>query len=363
MRLMHRTLCAVALVALPGAAAAQAPAWIHDLADRLARSIEVRAAEIAAAAEQAVNDAQRDDARASARRAGRGQEFTEPFTRTVRLGSSGTLDLQNAAGDIVVTGGGGADVRIEALKRVRHPSEAQAKTILSALTIDVVERAGRVDVRTDFPRRRDWSGSVDFTVAMPRNASVTVRSVSGDVRVASVNGEIRLETVSGDVIVNDSGKVRRAKTVSGDIEIAGADTDQLTATSVSGDVIVRKLKAAGLDLETVSGDLRVREAEVERASLRSTSGDVEFGGRLSAAGRYEMQAHSGDIRFTPAGPRGFVVEARTFSGDIRSDFPLTLQGTTDGRGARTRSLRGSFGDAGPTLLLQSFSGDIVIAKP
>src|SRR5688572_17856619 len=45
---------------------------------------------------------------------------TEAFTQTLRLGRNGTFDLQNAAGNIVVNGDGGDEVRIDAVKSVRH---------------------------------------------------------------------------------------------------------------------------------------------------------------------------------------------------------------------------------------------------
>jgi len=71
-------------------------------------------------------------------------EVTEAFSRTVRLPRGGTLDLQNVAGDIVVTGGGGNDIRIEAVKRVRPRVADEAQAQLRAMTIEVTERGDRV---------------------------------------------------------------------------------------------------------------------------------------------------------------------------------------------------------------------------
>jgi DUF4097 and DUF4098 domain-containing protein YvlB len=353
-------------------AAAQAPEWIHDLADDIARNVE-RQAEIIARnverqAEQFSRIIERQiEARQARRpgRGGRGPELTEPFTRTVRLGRTGTVDLQNVSGEIVVTGGGGDDVRIDATKRVRHPNDAEARTILSELTIQVEERSGRVEIRTTYPRRRNWSGGVDFMVTVPREAGVTLRSVSGAIRVSNVNGEIRAESISGDITTESGRRVRQAKTVSGNVQITNGQAEELTVGSVSGDVVVNRLRAARIEGQTVSGDLRLTDVDTDRATLRSVSGDLEYAGSLSRSGRYEFQSHSGDVRLTPADARGFSVEATTFSGDVRSDFPLTLQTTPGngfGPGRRNRSLRGSFGDAGATLSVQSFSGDIVITR-
>lgn len=353
-------LVACVVVVWPGAAAAQAPAWVHELADEIAETVEQQADQIARFIEQRLEAQQ---ARRQAR--GRGPEFTEQVSKTVRLGRTGTFDLQNVSGDIVITGGGGDDVRLEATKRVRHPNESEARSLLSGITIRIQDRSGRVEVRTDYPRRRNWSGGVDYSVSVPRDASVTVRSVSGTVRVTSVNGELRTESVSGDVVVSKVRRVRLVKTLSGNVEISDSEAEELTTGSVSGDIVIRTLKASGLDAQAVSSALRLTDVVADHASLRTVSGDIDYSGRLLRNGRYQFQSHSGDVRVAPADARGFAIEATTFSGDVRSDYALTLQGTpgsAPGRGRRERSIRGTFGDAGATLTLQSFSGDIVLSR-
>ena len=382
--LQRSLIVALVLVAVPRIAAAQTRDW-DDWAEDIARRFERQADQIARQVErQADQWARQIEARADqweryvekrfeaqGRRGGggggfgRGPEYTENFSRTVKLGRNGTFDLQNVAGDISVTGGGGDDVRIDAVKRVRHPNEAEGKTLLSEIEIQVIERSGRVEVRTEYPRRRNWSGGVDYTVSVPRDASVALRSVSGTVKVTNINGELRAESVSGDIVAMTTRKLRTAKTVSGDVEISEAEAEELSVGSVSGDVVVNRLKASGVDGQTVSGDMRLADTEIDHATLRSVSGDIDYAGRLARNGRYQMQSHSGDIRITPADSRGFALEGSTFSGDVRSDYALTMQttpGSSFSPGGRNRSVRGSFGDASATLTLQSFSGDIVIVK-
>ena len=65
-----------------------------------------------------------------------------------------------------------------------------------------------------------------------------------------------------------------------------------------------------------------------------------------------------------SGNTGFELDADTFSGSVRSDFPVTLRsvGPADGRPAANRSIHGTYGDAGSILSLRSFSGTVVITK-
>jgi hypothetical protein len=369
------------------AARMQDPAWVRDLADRLAREAEAVAARAAAQesrlarqvaagiarqAQAMAQEAERLAQRAQQRRGAaerraeepKGQEVTEPFSRTVPLEREGTFSLENVAGTVVVTGGG-ENVRIEALKRARGATEAAARSVLRQLQIRVTERGDRVDVRTEFPRRmRAGVGGVDYTIHVPNGAHVTLRNLSGDVRVKNIDGELRAETVSGNIDASAVRLVRQARSVTGTIQMTGANGAEVNAGTVSGDIVLRGLKARGVDLQSVSGNLRLTDVDIERAQSRSVSGAIEYAGRMAKGGRYEFRSHSGTVRVVPAGGAGFDVEANTFTGDIRSDYALRLLGAPGpGRGLpRPRSIRGSFGDGGATLAIQSFSGNIVIVK-
>jgi DUF4097 and DUF4098 domain-containing protein YvlB len=188
------------------------------------------------------------------------------------------------------------------------------------------------------------------------------------VKVTNVNGELRAESVSGGIVTSAARKIRTLKSISGDVEIADSQSDDLTAGTTSGSVILRNVKTRIAELQSVSGDLRLTDVDVDHAEMRTVSGNVEYAGRLSRNGRYEFQSHSGNVRLTPMGSPGFSIEATTFSGNVRTDFPLTLQGNPQQFGRNlaerrlNRSVRGTVGNGGAMITMQSFSGDIVIAK-
>src|SRR5438552_5936090 len=151
-------------------------------------------------------------------------EVTERFSKTAHLDQNGTFDLTNISGKIVITGSSGRDVTIEAIKRVQRPNPNAARALLQMIDIQVAEQANRVEVRTVFPRPRNFPGSVDYTITVPQDAGVTLRTVSGNIRAANVRGEL-FKSVSGDIEYND-----------------GAAGDVVTASTVSGNVTVRGLK-------------------------------------------------------------------------------------------------------------------------
>jgi len=296
----------------------------------------------------------------------RGPEQSDRFSRRIRIGRDGRLAISNVAGDITVTGGGGEEVSIEAVKHARG-----SRAELDRVHIEVSERPGRVEVRTEYDRNWDDRGgnvSVDYTVSVPASAAVEVKSVSGSVKVSNVQGVVRAESVSGDVVTSATPKVELAKTVSGDVSLDGVTSDgDLSAASVSGSVSARGVKARGLDLGTVSGTITISNAACDRLDSKSVSGTIEYSGTIAKAGRYNINTHSGTIRLTLSGSTGFELTANTFSGNVRSDLPITIGGSQGGRPERQRfgpgrSIRGTFGDGSASLSLRTFSGDIIIEK-
>jgi DUF4097 and DUF4098 domain-containing protein YvlB len=303
-----------------------------------------------------------------------GPEQTERFSRKVRIGRDGRVSISNISGDIVVTGGSGDEVSIEAVKHTRGD-----RNELAGVEIIVEERAGRVDVRAEHDRyrsnrgRRGDSASVDFTVTVPSSASLDVHSVSGSLKVTGVRGAVRAETVSGNVTTADTPNLEHAKSVSGDVSLTGAAAEgDLSAGSVSGNITAKGLKARGLDLGSVSGDVTLTDVACERLTIKSVSGNVEYAGAIAGNGRYEINSHSGTVRLVLSNPSGFELTANSFSGSIRSDLPLTIGGDSardrdSNRGRRregndSHNMRATFGDGSATLSIRTFSGDIIIAK-
>jgi len=292
-------------------------------------------------------------------------EVTERFAKTAHLDQNGTFDLTNVTGDIVITGTSGRDVIIEAVKRVQRPNPRAARILLAMIDIQVTEQANRLEVRTIVPRPRNFPGSVDFTVSVPEDASVIVKTITGSIRASNVKGELRADTVAGSIAATGAQKLAALKCVTGDVEITdgGAD-DPVTASTVSGNVMVRGLRARAVQLTSVSGNIHIEDAQIERMMVKTVQGNLDYAGDLARSGRYEFNSHSGDIRLVLSGNTGFEVLANTFSGMVRSDFAFN-RGRAGAEGAAVqgpRTLRGAFGDASAMVALRAFSGNISLAR-
>ena len=298
-----------------------------------------------------------------------GVEQTDRVSETHKVGADAALDLSHVSGDVRVNTGRTNEIRIEAIKRVRHRDTDEGKRLLGLLRVDVTQIGSRIEIRTIYPRTsgRSLSAGVDYTITVPPTAAVSVKTVSGDVAVNGVRGEVRAETVSGDVDVVETPNLAIAKAVSGDVRARDIGTQtSLLLSTVSGSVIASALKVRTLEAGSVSGNVELTNLEVERLLAKTISGDISYGGVLPRGGRFEFNAHSGNVRIALADPSGFELDASTFSGSIRSDFPVTLRATTGDepgrRNSASRAVRGTFGDASAILSVRSFSGTVVITK-
>lgn len=290
--------------------------------------------------------------------------LTDRETRRFNIGASGQLDLETLSGDITVRPSSGRELVVEIIKEASGTTDAAAKAGLSRVRVDSEERGGRVTVKTVYPneRRSDSRVSVSYVVSAPAGTRISTHAVSGDVTVEGISGELSVSTMSGNVRITDASRVTGAKTVSGDLTLRNVGAEGLLeASTMSGEIIATGVKARRLDLGTVSGGVTARGVSADDVRLKSMSGDVVFDGALTARGRYEFTAHSGDVRITIDGQTGFTFEGSTFNGTVRSDLPLQLT-TIGSRRSPTRNVRGTFGDGSAVLSVTSFSGAILITK-
>lgn len=302
--------------------------------------------------------------------------FEETERQTLRVPNVTELDLSNISGDIVITAGSGSEAVIEVVKRGFGNTQQEAREQLSYLNVRLhVSERGRGEVRASYDvrngKRHRFRSSTEYTVTAPAGTAIYANSVSGSIRASRMKGDLSVQSVSGEVRLDAPARVSAAKSVSGDVQISDATVDgPVTASSVSGTVRLHALKARRIEASSVSGDVFLKDVACDRASVETVSGDVEYTGTISRGGRYDFQAHSGNITFGVKGDVGFEVEANSFSGRIRSDLAITNLAVERAGRERSRrtgmprqdAFRGTYGDGSATVELSTFSGSIVITK-
>lgn len=256
---------------------------------------------------------------------------------TLSIVRDGTVDLSLISGEIRVSSWNRDQVH------VRATSER------GILRLDATPSRVTVTVRAD----HGDMGDTQYEVTVPATVHVLTRSVSGDITVHGA-GDLDANSVSGDIVTADvTGRVA-LESVSGGVTATHVGRG-LRAHSVSGDVRVSDV-TGDVDAQTVSGDIALRDIRSSYVRSETVSGETRFSGTLDPNGRYDFHAHSGDIILTI--PKvGATFDVQTFSGDIDSDYPMTVG---PGEEAGGRHVRFSINGGGARVGAESFSGDITI---
>jgi hypothetical protein len=308
--------------------------------------------------------------RGSDRNEGRNQdrdfrvEQIDKQTTKIALGANGSFELKNISGDIIVTAGNGREVTMDITRRSRGRTDADAKLGLEQVKVEVDHRGDRATVETRYPeqqsrQRLPYSVSVAYVITAPAGTRMNLTNISGDVSVKGMTGDLSVDVVSGDIQIQNSTRVMNVKSISGDTIIADVQNDAvLNVGAVSGDLTLQRVKVRRLAVNVISGDVVATDITADGVELRSMSGSVEYSGPLTRSGRYDLQAHSGDVRLVVTGNVGFDLRAETFSGRIQSDASVDLKSSTNTR----RALRGTVGDGSAVVVATTFSGNVIVTK-
>jgi hypothetical protein len=237
------------------------------------------------------------------------QRQSEKFDWHGRVEAGKTLEIRNVNGAIQAAPASGSEVVVTAVKSARRSDPSEVK-------IEVVPHDGGVTICAVYPSKDDRPNEcrpgggrnntnnndveVEFTVQVPKGVALTAATVNGDVQVRDLADDVQANTVNGDVDVTAAGLVE-GETVNGSVHVAMGRADWTGA----------------MRFKTVNGSIT-----------------VQVPASLSA-----------------------VLDASTVNGDIKSDFPITVQGRFG-----PRRLHGTIGDGGRQLQLETVNGGIEIRK-
>lgn len=145
------------------------------------------------------------------------------------------------------------------------------------------------------------------------------------------------------------------KTISGDLDINYLDSDSFRFTSVSGDMTADIIYSVNTLVKTTSGDC---EIGLFRGNMMfsSVSGDIDMKYE-QLDGDFTMKNVSGDAEVSLPKNSEFEVVAKTLSGSLDCDFPITQIGNQ-----KKGRLRGQVGSDAFKITASTTSGDLSINR-
>jgi DUF4097 and DUF4098 domain-containing protein YvlB len=239
-------------------------------------------------------------------------------TTTVPVRAATTLSVRNSTGDLTLRGSDRQDVRVHTIKQA-----SSVGTDVTDLSLETSRENG------DLRLSARWSGSTGFFASRPS------MDIDAELPASLAVGDVA--TAVGDVTVTD---------VAGDLT-AEADTGDVRAERVGGTV----------DIESGTGDVAVRAPDV-LGSATTDTGDVSVD-VPAIEGKTAISTDTGDVVAYVAPDLDARIVATSSNGDVDlTDISLSNRQTAS-EPAR-ESVSGTLGDGGPTLRIESTTGDVIV---
>jgi hypothetical protein len=281
--------------------------------------------------------------------------------KTLAVQPGGLLKVETQGGEIHILTSSDATVKVAAHEKIKASSDAEADAILQKLSLTIEQQSGGVLAAAAYEKEESgfhfgsWPPvQVDFTVTVPANYNVELRTSGGDVTVGDLQGKVAARTSGGDITLGKIAGDIHAATSGGNVRLAEGLAEVKLGTS-GGDIRVGR--AVGpTDLDTSGGSIEIKS--VENTLYAATSGgDVSAGIAGALKGDCKLSTSGGRVRVAVNKGASFELDAATSGGEVDA-AGLTI--TIDRGGPGKSRLAGKVNGGGPLLKLRSSGGDISI---
>jgi hypothetical protein len=296
------------------------------------------------------------------------------FEERLNIDQPITLDVDTGSGSIDVVAGSDGEVFIRGEIRVSRrfgirPSnwEEMVRQLQEEPPIELSN--GRLKVGYIADRSLRKRVSLSFTITAPASSEVIADTGSGSVTVVGMSAPVNADTGSGSVKLEDITGSVVADTGSGSITLTNIDGD-VRADAGSGSIRADGV-AGAFHGDTGSGSIYLRQTAPGDVVISTGSGSSELNGvvgsvRASAGsgritvdgtqrGDWELSTGSGSIRVSLPADAAFDLKAKSNSGGIEIDHPLTVEGKIS-----KRQISGQVRGGGSLLEVDTGSGGITI---
>lgn len=295
------------------------------------------------------------------------------FTRDLKVSGPVDLSVHTGSGNITVRSGETAGVHVLATIHARESwtggMSAEEKVRKIQQNPPIVQNGNTIDIGRISDEELRRNVSIDYEVTVPPDTQLEAESGSGDQVITGLERAVEAGTGSGNIHLTRIGERARTHAGSGDITLEEVRGD-VEARTGSGNVIAKSI-SGGLDAQTGSGDVTLEQVAKGDVSARTGSGNVKLQGVQGGLkahtgsgdvyaegepiGGWEIETGSGNVRVSVPSTASFDLDARSSSGEVTVNRPITIQGTM-----KRNRIEGKAGNGGMLLTLRTGSGDIVI---
>lgn len=253
------------------------------------------------------------------------------FKYTVAAGS--TVAIVNQKGSITVRPANGRQLLVSA-----NPASDKVE-------VNAAQTGARVTIRTHMVNKPNGDETrVDYDVQLPSDASLTIDSGSGDVKIENVRGNVTVDSEEGQV------------------DIRGVNGGFVQVQSVNAGISLRNLQRTRAQVTSTGGNIQLNGVSGPNVTARSTTGNISFAGDFSGGGSYLLTNHSGEISVSLPASASVDLTARSIQGSVENDFPFQKPAQPGFAAKEGKALAGTANAGASSVELRSFSGRIRVKK-
>lgn len=224
-------------------------------------------------------------------------EAKDQWTRSYPLTPAGQLIINSTNGRINVTAGDGDTVTITAERIVKAGTEDVAKQQLALFEMTEDVKPDRVSIdSTGRGFTMNVSRRVNYTVTMPKGASLSLVNSNGEIVVTNIGGHFSAETSNGSVTATGLKQSAKVTTTNGVIDLGfeSVSGEGIAAETTNGMITVSLPNSTNADFSA-----RVTNGAIERDNLTlqvSEESRRRLDGRMGTGGtRIRLETTNGAI--------------------------------------------------------------------
>src|SRR5882757_7478154 len=245
-----------------------------------------------------------------------GPPVTGAFDRNYIVSGPIRVELNNASGDVDITGSADGKVHVHGDVRASgFGSESSQKRLDEMLSNPPIEQRGDT-IRIGKEMSRMHHVSIAYTIQVPHDTEVsatvasgaqTIRGVRGPVKVQAASGSIRVEKIERDAQLSTASGSVSASDIGNDVRVSSA-SGSVTVSNTRGDVHVNALSGVirvsnpggRVEADTASGEVEIQGAAKDVKS-HAASGRVTVQGNPGADSYWELKTVSGTVQLSKIG--------------------------------------------------------------
>ena len=300
---------------------------------------------------------------------------TGHFERTLQVNGQVELEVMSGSGNITVHQGGNSSVYVSAKIHAGSGSwllgggNVEDRIHRIEQNPPIIQNGNSVTIGKIDDRELTRNISIDYDVTVPAQTRSNLHSGSGDVSISGLQLAAIAKTGSGNVTAEHVGAELRVSTGSGDLRITSikgvlyCDTGSgnIHADDIGGDVFahtgsgnveVRQSAGGSVKAEAGSGNIKLYGV---KGGLRASAGSGDIHAEGEPTSDWQLSAGSGNITLKVPSQASFNIDARTSSGSLKVNHPVTMQGSLS-----HNHIQGKVGNGGVLLDVHTGSGDIQV---